>query len=344
MRSSSQSGTLMAAEMAEQPERLAAVIGRADTIAAEVRATRPPTLAGTVMIARGSSDHAAVYGRYLIEPASSRPVSLASPSLLTLYKAQVSYRDWLAVAISQSGATPEITSTLRLVHAAQGRAIAITNDASSELAAEADAVIALEVGAERSVPATKTVTAEMAALVILARALGEAPFDAGELPKVPDWVERILADEVPACALAARLTEASRLVVVARGLMYGAALETALKLTETCGILAEGYSAADLRHGPIAAVAADVPVLALTVPGPAEADMLDLIGALRARGVSVHTVGTDTDADLPLPAEVPEALAPLCAVVRGQQLAHELALALDLDPDRPVGLTKVTVT
>jgi glucosamine--fructose-6-phosphate aminotransferase (isomerizing) len=131
---------------------------------------------------------------------------------------------------------------------------------------------------------------------------------------------------------------------VARGYLYAAALETALKIKETCALLADGYSAADLRHGPIAAVTAGLPVVALCASGPARADVVSLIEELRARHASVLVVANGEGASVWLPDEVVEPLAPIVAVVRGQQLARDLALAIGRDPDRPAGLTKVTST
>jgi glutamine---fructose-6-phosphate transaminase (isomerizing) len=336
-------GSVMAAEMAEQPERLAGLIARAGDLQERVRAVAPEALAAVAVIARGSSDHAAFYGRYLIEPAAGRPLSFVSPSLFTLYDADISYRDVLAVAVSQSGQTPEITETLVRVQATGAAGVAVTNDPESDLAAIAHAVLPTEAGPERAVPATKTVTTQMTALAILAAALGPVPFGADALERLPEAIGAVLDDPGPAEAVAAELAGASRVVVVARGFLTGAALEGALKIKETCGILAEGSSAADLRHGPIAAVTLDVPVLALDAPGPAHADMADLIQTLRGRGIRVFT-GAPGDADLPLPSALPEALQPVAAVVRAQQLARALALRLGLDPDRPAHLSKVTRT
>jgi Sugar (and other) transporter/SIS domain len=135
-----------------------------------------------------------------------------------------------------------------------------------------------------------------------------------------------------------------RLIVVACGYLHGAAEEAALKTKETCSLMADGYSSADLRHGPIAAVTSEVPVVALNAPGPTEPDMTALIGELRKRGSKVLVVGGQDDADLPLPRGMPEALAPIVAVVRAQQLARTLALQLGYDPDSPEGLSKVTIT
>ena len=140
------------------------------------------------------------------------------------------------------------------------------------------------------------------------------------------------------------LAGASQLIVVARGYLFAAALETALKIKETCSLLADGYSAADLRHGPIAAVTRGLPVIALCASGPARADVASLVEDMRARQANVLVVGDGDGADVSLPGGMPEPLAPIVAVVRGQQLAHELALALGYDPDSPPGLTKVTAT
>jgi glucosamine--fructose-6-phosphate aminotransferase (isomerizing) len=339
----------MAAEMSEQPARLAQLIDRSDDIAARVRALAPEPLNGISIVARGSSDHAAIYGRYLLEAATGKPVSLAAPSLHTLYDVDVDYEGQLVIAVSQSGATPEIARTLEALQAGGGRGLAITNDPDSPLARAADETIALDLGEERAVPATKTVTGELIAFALVASVLGRVPFTRDELNALPESVQAVLDDPAPAADAAEALLGASQLIVVARGYLFAAALETALKIKETCLLLADGYSSADLRHGPIAAVSRGLPVVALCTPGPALADMVSLVEDLRARQASVLVVGsdeigTDEPADVPLPVGVPEALVPISAVVRGQQLAYELSVRLGYDPDRPEGLTKVTPT
>ncbi|HLY51254.1 MAG TPA: SIS domain-containing protein [Solirubrobacteraceae bacterium] len=337
-------GSQMAEEMAEQPARLRRLIGRFDAIAERVRAVAPVPLNGITFVARGSSDHAAVYGRYLLEAATGKPVSLAAPSLHTLYSVEVDYSGQLVIAVSQSGATPEIVRTLQALQDGGGCGLAITNDPDSPLAKAAGEVVELGLGAERAVPATKTVTGQLTALAIVASALGRVPFTRGELDSLPEWVQAVLDDPGPVAVAAEALVGTSQLIVVARGYLFAAALETALKIKETCSLLADGYSAADLRHGPIAAVTRGLPVVALCVPGPALADVASLVEELRARQASVLVVGSGERADIPLPSSAPEPIAPIVAVVRGQQLAHELALRLGHDPDAPQGLTKVTPT
>ncbi len=338
------SGTLMAGEMAEQPGVLARLIERFEGDAARVRAILPERLAGIVFVARGSSDHAAVFGRYLAEVAAGRPASMAAPSLHTLYAAHIDYEGYLAVALSQSGATPEIITVCERMRATGARIVAITNNAASPLAAVAHIVLALEAGEERAVPATKTVTSQLLAVAAVAAALGPVPFTPAELAALPGQLAAVLDDVAAPRRLAQRWARMDRLYVVARGLMYAAALETALKVKEAAGVLAEGFSAADVRHGPVAAVDAGVPVLLLDGGGLASGDIADLLALLQRRGAQTALCSHEAGADLPLPAHVPEALATIIATVRGQQLALALARVRGRNPDAPIGLSKVTPT
>ena len=329
-------GGLMAAEMADQPEVLARLVERAPADAAAVRAVVPRPLAGIVFLARGSSDNAAVFGRYLAELCAGRPAGLAAPSLYTRYHAKVDWRGYLMIALSQSGATPEIISTCQAVRGAGATVIGITNEPRSALAGAVDLLLATAAGAERAVPATKTVTAQFAALVTVAAALGTGPAIGDVLAGLPDAVAVTLGDPGPARELADRWHAIDRLVVAGRGLGYAAALETALKVAETTGILAEGMSAADLYHGPIVAVYAGAPVLLVSGGGPGDTDLDGLRLLLDGRHAET--------ASLPALPTAAEPVQVITAVVRGQQLAHALALARDSDPDAPAHLTKVTET
>jgi glucosamine--fructose-6-phosphate aminotransferase (isomerizing) len=330
--------------MGDQPEVLRRLAARFDDDVARVRELVPDGFAGVTFLARGSSDHAAVYGRYLAEMASGRPAALAAPSLHTLYhRSGVDYRGWLVVALSQSGATPEIESVTRRMREAGARTVAIVNEPDSLVARAAELVIPLDAGSERAVPATKTVTAEFVAVAAVAAALGQVPFERAALAALPAAVASLLDDPGPAHALAERWADAERAFVVARGLLLAAALEVALKVKETTGVLAEGISAADLRHGPIAATGPDAPVLVLDGGGPPSQDLAELARLAGERDAPVARCAVG-EADLPLPTGVPEALAVVTATVRGQQLALELAEARGVDPDAPNGLSKVTAT
>ena len=334
----------MRAEMAEQPDVLARLVGRADEIEASVRSATPEELAGIVLVARGSSDYAAIYGRYAIEIASRRPVALAAPSIQTLYGSHTNLTNWLAIAVSQSGRTPEIVTMTEKMRAAGARAIAVTNASESPLAAAADVTIDLAAGEEKAVPATKTFTASLLAFALIAQGLGADELR-DQVAGASGWAQWVLDDPASAERVATELHYAEGLISVGRGYMFPVALEAALKLKETTSILAEGYSAADLRHGPIAVVERDFPVLTFSVPGPAARDMDELIEALtsepKARVIQAHS---GEGADLPLPPDCPEALAPIPAAVRAQQVALQLALRKGLDPDQPERLTKVTAT
>src|SRR6266702_1408830 len=331
----------MAAEMAAQPEVLARLAGRAPADVAAVQAALPIPLDGVGFLARGCSDNAAVFGRYLAELTAGRPAGLAAPSLYTRYRADVDWRGYLVVVLSQSGATPEIISTCRAMKLAGAVVVGITNEPGSELAGTVDVLLLTDAGPERAVPATKTVTAQLALLATVAEALSSAapvtPATASctGLGDLPTAIAAVLADPEPAAELARRWTRIDRLVVAGRGLAYAAALETALKVKETTGILAEGISTADLLHGPIAAVYAGAPVLLIDAGGPAAADIDELRGLLTPRHADVVT--------LPLPPG-PEAARAIAAVVRGQQLARALARARGVDPDAPAHLSKVTAT
>jgi glucosamine--fructose-6-phosphate aminotransferase (isomerizing) len=335
-------GELMRAEMAEQPDVLARLVDSFDATRRRVRALVPERPAGVTFVARGSSDHAAVFGRYLAELVAGCPAALAAPSLQTLYQADVDYSGWLVVALSQSGATPEIETVTRRLQQAGARTLAIVNDEGSPLAGTAELVLPLCAGEERAVPATKTVTAELLAVAAVATALGPLPFERRALDQLPAAVAAVIDDMDRAEALADRWRDSHRTFVVARGLMLAAALETALKIKETTGVLAEGMSTADLRHGPIAAVGPGTPLLALDGGGAGAGDVAEVVRLAAQRGAPVARCGPG-DADLMLPG-TPEALAVITATVRGQQLALGFAEARGADPDAPAGLSKVTAT
>jgi glucosamine--fructose-6-phosphate aminotransferase (isomerizing) len=334
----------MEAEMADQPSVLEALIGRRRDLRARLARCFEPPIAGTVIVARGSSDHAATCGRYMLEIATRRPVASASPSVHLIYGAEVDFSDYVVIAVSQSGQTPEIASVLERAGRSGARTIAITNDPESPLADIANAVIDLGAGDEEAVPATKTVTAEIAAFALIAGAVGDIGVTDDAWAALPGQVASVLRDAEPGEALGAWLSGSdSRFATVARGYLYGAAAECALKIEETASILSTAFSSADLRHGPIAIASTGISILAFAHPGPAGDDVLDLVRDLRRRGAAVQVAGpvNGTSATWAL---VPEALSPVLAIVRSQQMALEVSRRLGRDADSPLGLTKVTIT
>jgi glucosamine--fructose-6-phosphate aminotransferase (isomerizing) len=331
----------MAADMAAQPAVLRALAERRGDV---VRDLRGPSPAGVVIVARGSSDYAAIFGRYVLEAATGRPVALAAASLQTLYGVEPRLDGWLAVGISQSGRTPEITTVLERYRHSGARTVAVTNDADSPLVAAASSCIALGAGDEGAVPATKTFTAQLAAMALLAEALGPVPWGDADWRRLPDVVEELIADAEPGERAATALGDVGELVAVGRGYLMCVALEAALKLREATGVRAEGWSAADFRHGPVTVARGDLPLLAVSAAGPAAADVEELAAELERAGTPVLRLADRPGASLPYPRGLAEPLCALPAAVRAQQLALALALRRGLNPDAPPGLRKVTPT
>src|SRR5512132_1487641 len=317
----------MRAEIAEQPRALRRTLGallpQAGALEALGRETRQ-----VLFIARGSSDNAAVYGQYLCSVRAGRLASLASPSLATVYRADLDLDGVLAVAVSQSGATGEIVTTLEWARRCGARTVAVTNAAGSPLTEAADVALVTQAGSELAVPATKTYTTQLAALALsMGRGPGSGPPGAGleALWGVPDAVEAMLEVAPAAEALAGRLTDADTLVVSGRGFAYSTALELSLKLKETCYVTSVGLSYADLVHGPIAILDAGTPALLVAAgDGPMLPEMTGLARRIAATGADVYGIGGDHDfatacrSTLP-GTSLPEHLAPLALVVPGQR-------------------------
>ncbi len=338
----------MRAEIGQQPAALRATLdalmprgGEAAALARDCRQV--------LFIARGTSDNAAVYGSYLLQAHAGMLATLASPSIATEYHSRVDLSGVLAVALSQSGATEEIVETLDWARDCGARTLAITNGGGSPLTQVADLAFVTAAGAELAVPATKTFTTQLAALAVLAIALG-ADLDPGLLRGVPDEIERMLAAPPDMAPMVSELVAASGVVVSGRGHAYAAALELALKLKEACYLHAMGLSWADLLHGPIAVVDAATPAIIVAADsGPALPGSIELARRVVAAGARVYAIGGGPGlaeaSSLAVPGpRLPEWLAPLGLIVPGQLLTEALSRRLGIDPDSPRGLSKVTQT
>ncbi|WP_433328751.1 SIS domain-containing protein [Spirillospora sp. CA-294931] len=341
----------MRAEIGEQPEALErtidALLPRLSDIGLLARETRQ-----VLFIARGSSDNAAVYGRYLVESHTGRLATLAAPSIATAYARKLDLSGVLAVAISQSGKTEEIVETLTWAADCGARTVAVTNGAGSPLAETAEVALVTDAGAELAVPATKTYTTQLAALAVLGLGLG-ADVDLADLRNVPDEVRRLIAvteasEQLP--AIVEELAGVPGAVVSGRGIAFGTALELALKIKEACYLHAMGLSYADLLHGPIAVVDAETPALLVAADsGPTLSGTIALARRVKAAGASAYGVGggqglADACAHSLSGPSLPEWVAPLALIVPGQILVENLARRLGVDPDVPRGLNKVTQT
>lgn len=340
---------LLDEEIRSQPDVVAGLIERESARVRTIVAELPP-FAYALIAARGTSGHAATYAKYVWAALTGRPVALATPALHTLYNTPPRMDAALVVGISQSGQSPDIVAVVE-EGKRQGRpTLAITNDASSPLAAAADHVIELHAGVERSVAATKTYTAQLTAIALLASAWSGQREHWDELQRMPDVLSTVLGGVGDLAAHTERYRYMEQCVVIGRGYNYATALELTLKLKELTYVMANAYSSADFRHGPIATVADGMPVVLAMPQGAVFADMLQLAEDLKAQGAELIIASDDERAQslattvLPLPGAIPEWLSPIATIVPGQVLALHLAQAKGIDPDRPRGLQKVTRT
>lgn len=349
----------MLAEIRQQPAALERTLRaewkNIENLRERFQARRPKFI---VLAARGTSDNAAQFGRYLFEISTGIPVSLAAPSILTLYKAELNLTDSLVVAISQSGESTDTNYVLECARKHGALTVGITNEPGSTLTRIAENTIQVHAGKERSVAATKTYTGQLLVLYMLAWALGSR-IPADELRRLPDLAEMALRLEPEIAARVERYRFMEKAIVVGRGLNYSNAFEFALKLMETCYVVAERFSAADLMHGPIAMVEASIPVFLFAPPGNtwlSIREMLDKLGKLRAeplvitdrsnaeaiaRGERTIVVPTQLAASNGMPEDF---LTPIPYIVPAQLFAACLAEQKGLDPDHPRSLQKVTHT
>ena len=342
--------TQMAREIAEQPaalERtLSSLLPRRPEIARLARDRRR-----ILLIARGSSDNAAIYARYLAEVHAGVPASLAAPSVANLYHAELDLTETIAICVSQSGATEEIVEAQSWARGCGAATVAVTNIAESPLASGADITLVTEAGRELAVPATKSYTTQVAALAVAVDALAPRPGTLDEdFERVPAAAERLLGESAVLDEMVDVLAGKQEVLASGRGLAFGTTLEVALKLEETCLRPVRGLSYADLKHGPIAIVDHDlVTVLVAGPSGPTMAPLTEFAAMLRATGSPVLGFGGDaafrSACDLAVAGpELSELLAPLALILPPQLLVEKLARALGLDPDAPRGLNKVTQT
>lgn len=351
--------TYMWREIHEQPEAIRrALMGTRDQVQTIVSEIAKRDIDMILLVARGSSDHAALYAQYLFQYLNGIPVALATPSIITLYGAQLRLQRALVIGVSQSGEGPDVVGVVAQARAAGALTVGITNQELSALATAAHHALFCAAGPERSVAATKTYTTTCAILAQLAAMLPGGEDLHGPLDHLPELAAEALRSEATVGRLVERYVHARDCVVLGRGFQYSTARETALKLAETCYVVAMPFSTADFRHGPLALVERGLPVIVFAPPGRTLDDTRVLLTWLRAQKADCVVVAEDaqvlematTALPLVLPQlpgnrpEVAELLAPIPYVVYGQFLALHLALHKGLNPDEPRSLTKVTRT
>ncbi|WP_371129865.1 SIS domain-containing protein [Phenylobacterium sp.] len=334
--------TRMFREAAEAPAAVARLLAAnreaARALGEDLRALKPRAV---VTCARGSSDHAATYAKYLVETGTGVLTSSAALSVSSVYATEPRLEGVLYLAISQSGKSPDLLSAVEAAKRGGALVVALVNDEASPLAALADRTLPLHASPELSVAATKSYIAALAAIAQLVAAWTQDERLEAELDKLPEVLAR--AWEMDWSPAAARLKDAHNLYVLGRGVGYAVAQEAALKFKETCGLHAEAFSAAEVLHGPMALVTAGFPVLVFAQADESEASVLEMAKGLEARGADVLLAGGPPSNVLPTLGAHP-ILEPIVRIQSFYRMANALSLARGHDPDRPPHLNKVTET
>lgn len=338
-------------EIDSQPRVLARILLREsrkiESLARDINRYDPAVI---LVVARGSADNAGLYGKYLFGAHNRKIVALATPSLFTRYRRPPMLERALVLAISQSGESYDVVEVVEEARRSGAMTVALTNVAGSPLAKTARHVLLCHAGPERSVAATKTYTAQLLLLAMLSSAMQGSRKRMEALQRIPDLVAEALEVESSVKQVAERLRYMEQCAVVGRGYCYGTAFEVALKLTELTYVVAQPFSSADFRHGPIAMVDPGFCVVLLAPRGKILADVRALLGQLEERSAETIVISDvaglrrRATMGLALPDGVPEWLSPLAAVIPGQLLAMHLCRVKGYPLDRPRGLSKVTRT
>ena len=342
--------SLMLKEIAEQPAALSKTIAEERSKIERLGATLARRdLDLIVLVARGSSDNAALFGRYLLEITTGFPVSLSAPSVHTLYQSKLNLKRALVIGVSQSGAGEDINRVLENARECGAFTIGITNEPNSAMVQLVDETLLMHGGREKSVAATKTFTGQMMLFYLLAAALSKGGRTI-DCAAIPDLVARALEQKPAIIELVQRYVFMENCVVVGRGLAYANAYEFALKLMETCYVVAERFSSADFLHGPVAMIERHFPVILFAPPGvmlPGTKDLIKRLAELRADTLAITgdlEAAAMCTRSIIMPREIDEFLAPIPYIIPAQLFAALLAEAKGLDPDAPRSLSKVTRT
>lgn len=343
--------TYLYKEIHEQPDvihnLLSAGLGPIEELAERIK---KDSIRHIVIAARGTSDNAGRYAQYLLGLENRILVTLATPSLFTLYKQPPDLKGTLVLGISQSGKSPDLVAVLKEAHNQGVATAAITNTPESAIAETADHVIPLQAGLEKSLAATKTYTAELTSLAALSAILCQDRERIAQLAGVPAAIRAVFQREDQIERLAERFRYMQRCVVIGRGLNYATAFELSIKMKELTYATAEPYSSADFLHGPIAVVDSGFPVIVVAPSGKLLPESLEFIRQLKQLRAEVIVLSDDPEAAglgtsaLPLPVKLVEQVSPIAAIVPGQIFAMYLAHTRGVDVDHPRGLHKVTET
>jgi glucosamine--fructose-6-phosphate aminotransferase (isomerizing) len=302
-----------------------------------------------VLVARGTSDNAALFGRYLLEITTGIPVSLSAPSIHTLYNARLHLRNALVIGVSQSGEGQDINIVLESCRQAGALTVGITNEANSTMARLVDELFLIRAGKERSVAATKTYTGQLLMFYLLAAALSERKNQLN-IERLPEYAARALTLKPSLEPMVEQYRLMERCIVIGRGLNYANAFELALKLMEACYVVAERFSSADFQHGPIAVIERNFPVFLFAPPGRIFKDIFAVHERLRGLGAETVVISSEpriqrrASRAIAIPDRIDDLLSPIPYIIPGQMFAALLAKAKGLSPDQPRSLRKITQT
>jgi glucosamine--fructose-6-phosphate aminotransferase (isomerizing) len=337
-------GQNMVADLAAQPDVVARLVARAPEVGQAVRACAPSPPAGIVLAGSEASRYAAEYGRCLLACVTRRPVWVSDPAVPRCYGVRTELAGHLAIGVSRTGRSPDTLQTLERARAGGAATLAVTNDPTSPLAEVADAVVLLEAGVERAAVATRTFTAELTALALVAQALGRVPWQAGDWRHVVEALEDVVTTRRFTRELAVETLASDTFIGLGHGMLFPAVGEACAAITATTGMVTTAYTPTDLRIGPGDGRRHTLDVVCMAAPGPCLDEIAEGARWLASHGARVWAVTDsperipDAAGVVPVPTGLPEALAPIVSVVRGQQLAHDLAFARHLDPDVRRGL------
>lgn len=338
-------------EILQQPAVLAGLLGsRWDSVTGIAESVRGRDPRYVFLAARGTSDHAGLYAKYLLGSANRLPLALAATSLFSVYGKPPDLRGAWVLGISQSGQSPDILSVMEEGRRQGCPTLAIVNDPASPMARAAEHVIDISAGVEEAVAATKTYTAQLMAVAMLSVALSGEAWRCAQLAAVPDRIKEVLRLDAAIRQMAERFRAMTQCVVLGRGFNFASAFEWSLKLKELAYVVAAPYSSADFQHGPIAIVSPGFPVLAIAPKDEVLPDLLKVLRRLKDEcGAELVVISDDAEAlglaDAPI--RIPEGPAwtsPMVAIVAAQLFCYHLTRAKGYDPEAPRGLNKVTRT
>ncbi|MGE5583238.1 MAG: SIS domain-containing protein [Bacillota bacterium] len=342
--------TKMWAEILEQPEVLQKCLQNTNGIKEVVKTIKSQNIQMVYIAARGTSDHAAVYAKYLIEYLVGIPVALAAASIFTIYGKSLNFKNSLVIGISQSGKAADVLEVIKSANRHDAVTVSITNAPDSPLAQEAKYHLYCNAGLEVSVAATKTFTSQLFILAQLITEWAEQKDLQAELAEVPEKIAQTLELSGVIKDKAERYFLMNECFVLARGINYAVALEAALKIQETNYIRAKAFATSDFQHGPIAMIDRNIPAMVFAPKGPALKDVQEVMNTLKNNQVELIVISNKQEllaegsSGFAIPETENDLISPFYNVVVAQMFACQLALVKKLDPDHPRGLHKVTIT